>query len=552
MTVAIVNGWTVVTPSGDSRLVYVSSSGGDNGNDGLSEQYPKATIASGRALLRDGYPDHLLLKRGDRWEESIADWNLAGRSTQEPMMVGAYGTGDAPSLIGLSRYGYDRYDAHVVFMSLDLYIPARDPGNPAYDPDLGLESPVGIAWMYSGDWGGEDFLFEDIRIRAMSYGIGLHAAASDPVNRMHNIRIRRCVILDSYLVDTAGHSQGWYSSDVDDVFLEDCILDHNGWAGSVVDGVWSGPTGTAPTIYNHNFYLGYQSGLTIRSNLFMRPSSQNMKFRSDFTGDMIGVTVTRNTIIGGEIGIGIGGNADGTVSRFQTVSVTENVLMYTGRDITRDIAWSIVITDVNGAEIARNLIANQTERSNSFALSLTFSATDVNVHHNVAYRVNDAVVQVNLNSSASGVTVQSNKWQEPVETPESGPTAMYDVLGGIGYASFSNNVYHTDFPTRFADLLGDDSTFAEWVTASGETGANEAVASFPDPTRTPETYDSAMGGPGTYAHFIEEVRARTRANWGPYSPAAVTDYLRAGFGMSEAVSLVGHPRFGRRIVQAQP
>lgn len=38
------NGWTVLTPSADSRLVYVSSSTGNNSNDGLSPATPKQTI----------------------------------------------------------------------------------------------------------------------------------------------------------------------------------------------------------------------------------------------------------------------------------------------------------------------------------------------------------------------------------------------------------------------------------------------------------------------------------------------------------------------------
>src|SRR4051812_9806809 len=38
------NGWTQVTPSSDSRVVYVSSSSGNDANDGLTEATAKATI----------------------------------------------------------------------------------------------------------------------------------------------------------------------------------------------------------------------------------------------------------------------------------------------------------------------------------------------------------------------------------------------------------------------------------------------------------------------------------------------------------------------------
>src|SRR5689334_21133900 len=40
------NGWTVVTPSGDSRIIYVSNSGSAS-NSGLSPTAPLATINKG-------------------------------------------------------------------------------------------------------------------------------------------------------------------------------------------------------------------------------------------------------------------------------------------------------------------------------------------------------------------------------------------------------------------------------------------------------------------------------------------------------------------------
>lgn len=60
------SGWTVFVPSSDTRTIYVSSSTGNDSNNGLSESTPKRTIAAGKSLLRNGYPDWLLLKCGDR------------------------------------------------------------------------------------------------------------------------------------------------------------------------------------------------------------------------------------------------------------------------------------------------------------------------------------------------------------------------------------------------------------------------------------------------------------------------------------------------------
>src|SRR5262249_8380282 len=67
------------------------SSLGDDGNDGLSPAAPKQSVHAGMALLRDGFPDWLLLRRGDAWDESFGIPNLSGRSPEERMVITAYG-----------------------------------------------------------------------------------------------------------------------------------------------------------------------------------------------------------------------------------------------------------------------------------------------------------------------------------------------------------------------------------------------------------------------------------------------------------------------------
>src|SRR5690348_14279583 len=88
------NGWTVVTPSPDSRIIYVSNSGSDN-NSGLSPSAPLQTVAKGLTLMRLGMPDELLLKRGDTFGTQISFSNY-GRSVQEPMVISYYGDNSLP------------------------------------------------------------------------------------------------------------------------------------------------------------------------------------------------------------------------------------------------------------------------------------------------------------------------------------------------------------------------------------------------------------------------------------------------------------------------
>src|SRR5688572_33471034 len=103
-------GWTELTPSFDSRIVYVSVDGNDlNGghyslaqvgdpfNPNISIQ-PFQTIKEGLNQLRNGYPDWLLLRRGDTWHETI-NLNQSGESNIERIVISAYGQGDRPRIL---------------------------------------------------------------------------------------------------------------------------------------------------------------------------------------------------------------------------------------------------------------------------------------------------------------------------------------------------------------------------------------------------------------------------------------------------------------------
>src|ERR1700751_4813351 len=99
------NGCTVVTPAADTRVIYVSNSHGSDSNTGLSPNAPVKTLAKGQSLIRDGSADWLLLARGDTFE-SFGTWKLHGRSAQEPLYIGAYGTGARPQINSGTSNGF--------------------------------------------------------------------------------------------------------------------------------------------------------------------------------------------------------------------------------------------------------------------------------------------------------------------------------------------------------------------------------------------------------------------------------------------------------------
>jgi len=85
------DGWSNLTPSADSRLIYVSNSGNDATGQvysvadvGANPHNPSGTINTFKSItvamnhLRTGYPDWLILKRGDEWarDEINSDYNF--------------------------------------------------------------------------------------------------------------------------------------------------------------------------------------------------------------------------------------------------------------------------------------------------------------------------------------------------------------------------------------------------------------------------------------------------------------------------------------------
>src|SRR5688572_11079644 len=92
-------GWTVLRASADSRRVYCSSVSGDDANDGSSHKAAVRSLGRAKALVRHGYPDWVLLRRGDVWDEPVGHWTKSGRSATERMVLTTYGAAHERPLI---------------------------------------------------------------------------------------------------------------------------------------------------------------------------------------------------------------------------------------------------------------------------------------------------------------------------------------------------------------------------------------------------------------------------------------------------------------------
>ena len=164
------NGWSTITPSNDSRLIHVSNSEGNDSTGDGSINNPYKTIAKGLDFIRDGQPDHLLLKRGDSWSfpsnTTVLGRFVSGRSASEPAVVAAYGNASERPQIRCFRFINTNGSArnHVAFIGLDIYNVYGDPTQPEYQKNLNVDDQNTWLFRYVS-FGGQNLLIEDCKIR---------------------------------------------------------------------------------------------------------------------------------------------------------------------------------------------------------------------------------------------------------------------------------------------------------------------------------------------------------------------------------------------------
>lgn len=514
-TVTISSGWTQFTPSTDTRIVYVSSSAGNDANDGLSEAKAKKTLAAGKALMRHQYPDWMLLKRGDVWNESFGQWIRSGRSALEPMLIGTYGTASARPQVrsgvqdGIFFSGGGSAPAsneHISMVGIHLMASTR----------VGPEQCGGFVFLRRGD----NILIEDCVIQGYLDNFNIQGGSAD-TSWITNFRIRRSLILDAY--GTNGHSQGIYAEMIDGFTVEDCIIDHNGWHDTL--------TGAEATMFNHNFYLSRGvRNVNIRRNIITRASSHGVSLNQSGT-------VEDNLIVRNAIGIFL---------RTAPATARGNVILES-RDIAADVprGFGIIIGSVydhtpvlppGPALVENNIIANKTsvgtDQAITFSSNMAPNNTSTTIRNNIIYNWKGASIEMNSSSTSvyDTCTISGNAITELAAKTYLVITNESPFPGA--QVRFSNNKYFSNYPANNWFLLGGttNQTFAQWVASVGETGSSAVQSTYKDPNRTMGTYMATLGMTATFDAFIAEARKQSKTNWrAEYKPDAVIAYIRDGF-----------------------
>lgn len=518
------DGWTTFDLPSESVVIYVSNEG-DDSNDGLSPDAPVATVAHAASLVRDGEHDFILLRRGDTFRDENLRRFKSGRDADHPMVIASYGASmDRPRIENSGEHFIDhngRTRNHLTLVGLFFTDYSLDVDGPDYDgAGTGLLRYVG---------GGDALLIEGCYFRHSQ--IVVQSFESELYS---NVELRRNIMERAFSAGSCvegnpngNHEirpQGIFTGGVQNLLFEENVFDHNGWSPNLE------PAACA-TIYNHNIYLSNTNGLTIRNNLIARASSMGIKLIAAMTpGSTSDVLIEGNFITEGEIGISIGGNAEGPY-RFLNSTIRGNVFSDIGRTLptTRGLAWILDIISNDQTLVEDNLFLNNRspEFGNMYGIRLGGGGTrGVTVSNNVFFRLKSRAIDVT--GSSESITFDQNEFVDPEFS-----SCLIHARSGLDGFTFTSNEYFSSAEADAWFCTGEGSRrtgFSDWVTLSGETGSALSAVPYSDPERSLESYAATLGIEATLDAFLEEAREQSRMNWrNEYGATALVDHVREGF-----------------------
>jgi hypothetical protein len=495
-------GFTQVTPSYDSRIIYVSSKGSDY-NSGLTSAAPIKSFAKAQSLARSGMPDQILLHRGDIFNDSFGYWKKSGRSGSEPMVIGAYGDGDRPEIrtgnssgITIGNVANKTID-NLYILGLNWRASARDTSIGGYNSS---SAAVGISVVSAT----HNLVIEDNTMTKYRVGMSFVPVYGSSQGTL----VRRNIVTNSYTTG-GSNAEGLYAERVIGMTLEQNTFDHNGW----LDGVYA----ARPTTRNHNVYItGDSSGLVARENVFSNAGSHGIQARC---GGIIENNLFLNDPIGLSFGVvnGAGTTTKGGVSG----RVTGNVFLGS-RDIAgqgRGLCIESGNIRAGGNTVFSDNVMSTYTAGQLWAIQIGYGqgttqydgvgVNDLTVSNNIVYKwYKGFFTQYGLSPYASGyqhlgnVTLRGNKF--------------VDITKTVYINSQDVNIY------------------------DGNEGAATAMVSsgvWSDPDRSVASYMAAIGGTRSLATFLQKTDTRAGDTWDSrYSALPVINYIRDGFGLDPEIS----------------
>lgn len=519
------DGWTdfeAVTSTGyeDARVVFVSTTGDDAtaqiygigdvefDTDGMFQPVGTpsayATLAAANAAVREGYPDIILLKRGDEWtDEHFGSTNeiKSGRSQTERKIVASYGSGARPALhmdTGLTFYNYS--ESFIIISGIYTY---------ANDWTISSRA-IDVRGF------GTDVLFEDVSVKD-------HAGGIVQGGDLYRIVFRRCIFDGG-----EAHDGQFYASGATDLVYEENLF-HAPYDEDYPTGT---PLGRFVYMSSGNSTTSDALHTIFRRNIFNKGEREAIDIRN---GDIIHNNLSLEVDL---MTIGGRGGSDDALS---DVDATDNVFMRAPPN--EGTANYIIARNIIGGSISRNIWtdpAGITAAANLISLEggeFVHVLRDLTISENLMYGYagtsqNRGITTAAEFTEVTGVVISDNEFQ--YVTGSDHLILIRDRGDGdplVGF-TFSGNVYWSTNPDE-ADWFSPGTSYDNWVSISGETGSSKEALTYTDPSRTILTYNQSLGGTASVDEWITRALAQARHNWDEnYTAHKANDYIRAGFDRS--------------------
>lgn len=542
------SGWSIITPSEDTRLIYVSSSLGD---DETAEFYaprdigdiqdpglikPFKTIEAAMTHARDGFPDWVLLLKGDNWDVHEKISLPGGRSVSQRFVLTSYGNSSNRPEIRSSASEALRIwvgKKYIALMGISLYAPIRDPGSVDFSGWGNVKESIGLRAYTPADSVVGSILLENNSFNFFSKGISMSGGG-----KFVDIVVRRNIIENSY--SEKNHSQGMYAGK-SSLMLEENIFYHNGWYKQQVDSGNEKTEGQA-TMFNHNTYFPKSEGTTFRKNIFISSSSMHNKFTADSKSedsfDSIqakNIVVDSNVYIGGEVGISAGGNTDyDTGHRWQNITISNNIMFAIGQDqpTNRTLGWYVDATDWDGGVICGNYLLhnNNAEVTNLIGVKVSGHSSDVTVRNNLI----TGLINENTAPNAAALLLTGDEF-ENIQV-EGNLIQMKNSklrpirVNSLEEINFKNNTYFSNAEIDDWFRVGTtDYNFSDWQLISNEVGATNTAVEVIVPERSIDSYASSLGL--SFEQLKENLLDQSRDLWQQeYTVDSIAGYIRDGYG----------------------